>query len=141
LYECDFEKIPAIDDERDKRERELGFNNNLSQFIALHPGIEHKAGVWKNGTFVVVFDRSGLVLADFCLPYRCCIGMNTTQFVLGVIQTLWFDGQVLDKDGTPVDTAEVILNGEKLQIDKNGRFRKIIPPNTFLVLKSFCRWF
>ena len=135
LYECDFEKIPAIDDERDKRERELGFNNNLSQFIALHPGIEHKAGVWKNGTFIVVFDRSGLVLADFCLPYRCCIGMNTTQFVLGVIQTLWFDGQVLDKDGTPVDTAEVILNGEKLQIDKNGRFRKIIPPNTFLVLK------
>jgi hypothetical protein len=39
LYECDFEKIPAIDDERDKRERELGFNNNLGQFISLHPAL------------------------------------------------------------------------------------------------------
>ena len=135
LYECDFEKIWAIDEERAKRERELGFNNNLSQFIALHPGIEHKAGVWKNGTFIVVFDRDGQVIADFCLPYRCCNGVNTTQFILGVIQTLWFDGQILDKNGGPVDTAKVVLNGEELQVDRNGRFRKIIPPNTFLVLK------
>jgi protocatechuate 3,4-dioxygenase beta subunit len=135
LYECDFEKIPAIDDERDKREKELGFNNNLAQYILKYPGLEHKAGVWKNGTLVIVFDRSLQVIADFCLPYRCCGGMNSTQYVLGVIQTLWFDGQVLDKDGAPVEKAKVNLNGEDLVVDKNGRFRKIIPPNTFLVLK------
>jgi hypothetical protein len=135
LYECDFEKIWAIDEERSKREKELGFNTNLTQFITMHPGMEHKAGVWKNGTFVFVFDRDGSVIADFCLPYRCCNGMNTTQFVLGVLQTLWFDGQVLDKDGAPVEKAKVILNNEELVVDKNGRFRKIIPPNTFLVLK------
>jgi protocatechuate 3,4-dioxygenase beta subunit len=135
LYECDFEKIPAIDEERDKREKELGYNNNLSQYILQYPGIEHKAGVWKGGTFVIVFDRTLKVIADFCLPYRCCGGMNTTQYILGVMQTLWFDGQVLDKDGAPVEKAEVLLNGEKLVVDKNGRFRKIIPPNTYLVLK------
>ena len=135
LYECDFEKIPAIDEERDKREKQLGYNNNLSQYLLQNPGLEHKAGVWKGGTFVVVFDRGLRVIADFCLPYKCCGGMNTTQYVLGVIQTLWFDGQVLDKDGAPVEKPKVTLNGEELVVDKNGRFRKIIPPNTFLVLK------
>lgn len=135
LYECDFEKISALDEERDRREEQLGFNNYLKQFIDLHPGLEHKAGVWKNGTFVVVFNRSGEVVADFCLPYRCCNGMATTQFVLGVVQTLWFDGQVLDKNGTPVTAAIVILNNETLPVDQNGRFRKAISPNTFIVLK------
>ena len=135
LYECDFEKISALDEERDRREEQLGFNNYLQQFINLHPGLEHKAGVWKNGTFVVVFNRNGDVVADFCLPYRCCNGMATTQFVLGVVQTLWFDGQVLDKNGTPVTAAIVILNNEILPVDQNGRFRKPISPNTFLVLK------
>ncbi len=136
LYECDFEKIPAIDEERDKREHELGFNTNLAQYIGLHPGVEHKAGVWKGGTFIIIFDRGGQVIADFCLPYRCCGGMNTTQFVLGVLKTIWMDGQVLDKDGAPVDKAKVTLNDESLAVDKNGRFRKIIPPNTFLVLRA-----
>src|SRR6185436_6615768 len=75
------------------------------------------------------------VIADFCLPYRCCDGVNTTQFVLGVIQTLWLDGVVLDKDGSPIENPKVSLNNDDLPTDKNGRFRKIIPPNTFLVLK------
>lgn len=135
LYECDFEKIWVIDEERTTRENELGFNTNLDQFLAWHPGLEHKAGVWKNGTFVIVFDQNGTAVADFCLPYRCCASANTTQFVLGVLQTLWFEGQVLDKDGAPVTNAEVLLNGQKLVIDNTGRFKRIISPNTFFVLK------
>lgn len=35
-------------------------------------GAEHLAGVPKGGTFVLVTDDAGKVLADFALPYRCC---------------------------------------------------------------------
>jgi hypothetical protein len=134
LYEPDFEKIWAIDEERTNRENELGFNTCLDQFLSYHPGLEHKAGVWKNGTFVVVFDRNGTAIADYCLPYRCCTNATTTQFVLGVLQTIWLEGQVLDKDGGPVEKPEVLLNNEKLVTDKEGRFKRIISPNTFFVL-------
>lgn len=42
----------------------------FSQFSRLHPGLEHAAGVLRGGTFVLVYDSSGNVVADFMLPYR-----------------------------------------------------------------------
>jgi hypothetical protein len=38
-------------------------------FLAEHPGIEHYAGVVRGGTFVLVYDESQTVVADFMLPY------------------------------------------------------------------------
>jgi len=34
-----------------------------------HPGIDHLGGAWRGGTFVLVYDDGGRVVADFTLPY------------------------------------------------------------------------
>jgi hypothetical protein len=43
-----------------------------STYIALHPGLEHYAGVMRGGTFVLVYDDNKSVVGDFMLPYTCC---------------------------------------------------------------------
>jgi hypothetical protein len=43
-----------------------------ANFQALHPGLEHFAGVVPGGTFVLAYDTNGHVVADFMLPYHCC---------------------------------------------------------------------
>ena len=42
----------------------------FTTFISQHPGIQHSAGVARGGTFVLVYDESRTVVADFMLPYR-----------------------------------------------------------------------
>jgi hypothetical protein len=44
--------------------------SELPDFLAEHPGIEHYAGVLRGGTFVLVHDAAGIVVADFMLPYQ-----------------------------------------------------------------------
>jgi hypothetical protein len=51
----------------DKEDDKLLF----SQFLSQNPGIEHFAGVTRGGTFVLVYDASKNVVADFMLPYYC----------------------------------------------------------------------
>ena len=41
-------------------------------------GAEHLAGVSRGGTFIIVFDETEKIIADFSLPYRCC-GTNTSS--------------------------------------------------------------
>lgn len=41
----------------------------FSQFVQDHPGIDHLGGVWRGGTFVLVYDDQGRVVGDFTLPY------------------------------------------------------------------------
>lgn len=41
----------------------------FGKFVAEHPGIEHFAGVPRGGTFVMVYDASKKVIADFMLDY------------------------------------------------------------------------
>jgi hypothetical protein len=57
-----------IQDKDDKETEKLLFSN----FQSLHPGLEHFAGVGRGGTFVLVYDSSNRVVADFMLPYHCC---------------------------------------------------------------------
>lgn len=44
----------------------------FGKFLERHPGLEHFAGVVRGGTFVLVHDEKGTVVADFMLPYVCC---------------------------------------------------------------------
>ncbi|HWM89808.1 MAG TPA: hypothetical protein VN493_03505 [Thermoanaerobaculia bacterium] len=44
----------------------------FARFLEDHPGLEHFAGVARGGTFVLVYDDGGTVVADFMLPYFCC---------------------------------------------------------------------
>jgi len=41
----------------------------LTRFVQDHPGLDHLGGVWRGGTFVLVYDNDGRVVADFTLPY------------------------------------------------------------------------
>jgi len=41
----------------------------FAQFVKDHPGLDHLGGVWRGGTFVLVYDDGGRVVGDFCLPY------------------------------------------------------------------------
>ncbi|MES2208311.1 MAG: hypothetical protein V4525_16125 [Pseudomonadota bacterium] len=42
----------------------------FTQFLKSHSGLEHAGGVLRGGTFVVAYDESAKVIADFMLPYR-----------------------------------------------------------------------
>jgi hypothetical protein len=44
----------------------------FSNFIKKHTGIEHYAGVYKGGTFILLC-QDNKVVADFSLPYFCCM--------------------------------------------------------------------
>jgi len=51
----------------------------LTNFRRRHPGLEHFAGVVRGGTFVLVYDASQNVVADFMLPYVCCDAVETEE--------------------------------------------------------------
>lgn len=42
----------------------------LSRFLERHPGIDHRGEVPAGGTFILVHDSAGTVIADFVLPYH-----------------------------------------------------------------------
>lgn len=56
-------QIQSKDDHEDDK---LLFPNFREQ----HPGLEHFGGVTRGGTFVLVYDEDGFVVADFMLSYR-----------------------------------------------------------------------
>lgn len=41
----------------------------FTRFVQDHPGLDHLGGVWRGGTFVLVYDDGGRVVGDFTLPY------------------------------------------------------------------------
>ena len=41
----------------------------MTRFLADHPGIDYQGGVRAGGTFVLVYDAQGRIVADFALPY------------------------------------------------------------------------
>ncbi|KIQ36817.1 hypothetical protein RT97_01355 [Variovorax paradoxus] len=41
----------------------------FAQFVQEHAGVDHLGGVWRGGTFVLVYDDQGRVVADLTLPY------------------------------------------------------------------------
>lgn len=57
-----------------------GSTDIFRNYAKKHPGLEHRGGVEKGGTFIMVVDELtidpadpvGNVLADFSLPYLCC---------------------------------------------------------------------
>ncbi|MDR3023931.1 PKD domain-containing protein [Chryseobacterium sp.] len=85
-YQTAFEQIKEIKDKQ-----QLGFdimllsleelkgNKDLTkayfnEYVEKNSGLEHKRGVERKGTFIMVYDsiRNPKVIADFSLPYICC---------------------------------------------------------------------
>lgn len=77
---CKYKVVANLYNARAERVQSLVFKN----FAQRHPGLEHLGGVQPGGTFVLVYDdrpipndpqqnRAAVVIADFCLPYLCCV--------------------------------------------------------------------
>ncbi|MEN2280587.1 PKD domain-containing protein [Algoriphagus sp. SE2] len=56
LFECSNEKLFALKEEYLKRIEEYHAAINFSEYFKKHPGLEHKAGVPKGGTFILVYN-------------------------------------------------------------------------------------
>lgn len=65
-----------------KRAAEIYKLTLFNEFVKKHSGIEHKAGVEKGGTFILVCDENNIAVADFCLPYICCSDCPPITYVL-----------------------------------------------------------
>lgn len=51
------------------------FKAYFNEYVDKHPGLEHRRGVERGGTFIMVYELNGRdskVIADFSLPYVCC---------------------------------------------------------------------
>lgn len=86
-YKEAFEQITKIRDEKQLAFdvmvlslAELKNNKNLfkayfNEYVEKHPGLEHKRGVERGGTFIIVYEMnesSSNIVADFSIPYICC---------------------------------------------------------------------
>lgn len=50
------------------------FKGYFNEYVDKNPGLEHKRGVERGGTFIIVYEsmENPIVFADFSLPYICC---------------------------------------------------------------------
>lgn len=61
--------LPWIDTLIDTKGQQADDRLLFSKFVGNHPSLEHFGGVPRGGTFVLVYDASKTVVADFMLPY------------------------------------------------------------------------
>lgn len=112
-----FEQIKEI---RDKQQlgfdimllslEELVGNKDLSkayfnEYIEKNSGLEHKRGVERRGTFIMVYDsiKNPKVIADFSLPYICCTPKAIVKLSLPTA--------VICAEASPVPFTVFPLNG------------------------------
>jgi len=84
---CAVKFLETLNDEMERRKKELFERLSFEQFAKRHPGMEHWAGVSEGGTFVLVYGgkkskHAGQVIADFALPYMCCSDCAPINFVI-----------------------------------------------------------
>ncbi|MBK8983220.1 MAG: hypothetical protein IPM38_13090 [Ignavibacteria bacterium] len=58
LYSCIDDRLEALKNEFIKRQKEIAAIRNLMNYFRKHPGMEHKAGVPKGGTFILVYHET-----------------------------------------------------------------------------------
>lgn len=118
---CIYEKLQTLQKVKDAWGARMG-ESTFGDYLRVHPGIEHLAGVPRGGTFILVYKNSPhlsprpVVVADFCLPYLCCgsgggITINLPQPPPSV--TLPRNQFCLGQDANPV-TIEVSPPGGQL---------------------------
>ena len=104
----------------------------FSRYLQKHPGVEHQGGVYKGGTFILVYDTSdeGQIIADFNLPYLCC---STDRCIPSCDEGFALDlppfarpDYAITMEGLPVD-INVIINDFGLQ---GGNYSIDIVDNT-----------
>ncbi len=69
-----FKWLEWIDELLKKKEEKSKELSLFAKFLEQNPGMEHTGGVEGGGTFVLVYSAaSNKVVADFSLPYQCCV--------------------------------------------------------------------
>ncbi|MCR9014583.1 PKD domain-containing protein [Aquiflexum gelatinilyticum] len=71
LFKCANEKLFALKEEYVKRLEQYHAAINFNEYFKKHPGLEHKAGVTKGGTFILVYNgevERVLTLPDLTIP-------------------------------------------------------------------------
>lgn len=61
--------LPLLDQVIKQKEERADERLLLGTFIDRNPGVEHFAGVVRGGTFLLVYDATNTVIADFMVPY------------------------------------------------------------------------
>lgn len=86
---CNTKKLQAIYDEIEARKAQILLRLKLSEFVKMHPGLEHLAGTQQGGTFILVYITNAMngiaansVVADFTLPYSCCSDCAPINFIV-----------------------------------------------------------
>lgn len=110
----------------------------FDSFVRQHPGIEHQGGVPKGGTFVLVIDLRGKVIADFALPYNCCQN-EEANYPVEACEYKWISSAkylrniARPKKDVPITERSYKLAISKYQIEgaelvKGGRSRTVSVP-------------
>ncbi|UKB81177.1 hypothetical protein [Chryseobacterium sp. MEBOG07] len=74
--------LVSLDELKDNKDLVKAYFN---EYVEKHPGLEHRRGVQRGGTFVIVYQnigRDNRVVADFSLPYICCTPKNKIELSL-----------------------------------------------------------
>jgi len=86
----------ALQQEFKRRLKTIYANQFLDYYAQKHPGLDHKAGVPRGGTFILVYAHEriinnslnalpitpGTVIADFYLPYLCCSDCPPIAYII-----------------------------------------------------------
>lgn len=95
----------------------------FNEYLEKHPGLEHKRGVERGGTFVMVYeniDAETKVVADFSLPYICCT--PKTEVKLSLPSTvICAEAHRIPFTVIPVNGEVVASVGAGVEID-NGQY-------------------
>jgi len=67
-----------------KRRRKVAELSTFEKFVQKNPGLEHLGGVFRGGTFILVYSASTnpeqrIVRADFCLPHCSCFDITMLE--------------------------------------------------------------
>ncbi len=81
IGKCTLSNFKMVEDTYRKRAAEIQKLTLFSYYISNHPGVEHKAGVYSGGTFILVYDDKEIVVADFALPFICCSDCPPVTFI------------------------------------------------------------
>ena len=87
----------------------------FNEYVEKHPGLEHRRGVERKGTFVIIYEAIGRdtrVVADFSLPYVCCTPKTEVKLSLPTA--------VICSESGPVPFTVFPVSGEvKAVVDAN----------------------
>ena len=128
-FDDDWVKIIQLDLENKKRNGGLGVENLLERFVKLHPGMAHGFGVPKGGTYIMVYDKSNRIVADFHLPYIISSHLRPIQYTLLENKTLTLSGTVKDENGNPVE-ASLLVGNTTVVADKQGFYNVLVSENS-----------